>query len=151
MKGLTISTLGSIQMRNPTSKEIILIPSPTQNPNDPLNWYVIGKDRKRNRCLLTARRSQIRRYSIAILACLAIFLCTFLASGPSVALPQMAEDFLGHPGPKKAPNIAKAAYFLTTVTLMQGIGSLCWMSFIVKCGRRLVYPASFTLYTATAI
>ena len=80
-----------------------------------------------------------------------MFLCTFLASGPSVALPQMAEELLEHSGSKPDERIAKAAYFITTVTLMQGIGCLAWMPFIIKYGRRPVYLTSFTLFTITAI
>ncbi|UKZ56044.1 hypothetical protein TrVGV298_009869 [Trichoderma virens] len=133
MDGPTGSALGTVRIRNPDTKQIILIPPPTNDPNDPLNW------------------SKIRRYYIAISACVAMFLCTFLASGPSVALPQMAEEFLGHSGLKPTERIAKAAYFITTVTLMQGIGCLAWMPLIIKYGRRPVYIASFTLYTVTVI
>lgn len=104
-----------------------------------------------NSALLTFPRSKMRRYYIAILACVAMFLCTFLASGPSVAISQMAEEFLGHSGSTSAERIAKAAYFITTVTLMQGVGCLVWMPLIIKYGRRPVYLASFTLYTGTAI
>ncbi|EHK50919.1 hypothetical protein TRIATDRAFT_54316 [Trichoderma atroviride IMI 206040] len=133
MDAPTHNALGTVRMRNPATKQIILIPPPTNDPNDPLNW------------------SKIRRYYIAILACIAMFLCTFLASGPSVALPQMAEEFLGHSGSTPAEQIAKAAYFITTVTLMQGVGCLVWMPLVIKYGRRPVYLASFTLYTSTAI
>lgn len=80
-----------------------------------------------------------------------MFLCTFLASGPSVALPQMANDFLGHSRLTQPERIAKTAYFITTVTLMQGVGCLVWMPLIIKYGRRPVYLASFTMYTVTAI
>ncbi|KAL7916896.1 major facilitator superfamily domain-containing protein [Trichoderma velutinum] len=133
MAGPTRSALGTVRIRSPDTNQIILIPSPTKDPNDPLNW------------------SKVRRYYIAVSACVAMFLCTFLASGPSVALPQMAEDFLGHSESTQAERITKAAYFITTVTLMQGVGCLAWMPLIIKYGRRPVYLASFTLYTVTAI
>ena len=32
-----VSTLGSVQLRNDAG-EIILIPTPSNDPNDPLNW-----------------------------------------------------------------------------------------------------------------
>lgn len=32
--------LGSLQLRHHETNEIILIPTPTNDPNDPLNWYV---------------------------------------------------------------------------------------------------------------
>ncbi|KAL6689968.1 major facilitator superfamily domain-containing protein [Trichoderma pleuroticola] len=129
----TRSALGTVQIRSTFTNEIILIPTPTNDPNDPLNW------------------SKIRRYYIAGSACVAMFLCTFLASGPSVALPQMAQNFLGHSGLTPSERIAKTTYFITTVTLMQGIGCLVWMPLIIKYGRRPVYLASPTLYTVTAI
>ncbi|KAL6809558.1 major facilitator superfamily domain-containing protein [Trichoderma camerunense] len=129
----TRSALGTVQIRNSSTNQIILIPTPSQDPNDPLNW------------------SKFRRYYIAITACVAMFLCTFLASGPSVALPQMAQDFLGHSTLTPPQRIAKTAYFITTVTLMQGVGCLAWIPLIIKYGRRPVYIAAFTLYTITAI
>lgn len=33
-------TLGSVRQRNEHTDEIILIPTPSRDPNDPLNWYV---------------------------------------------------------------------------------------------------------------
>ena len=36
------SNLGTIQLRNAHTKEIILIPTPSNDPNDPLNWLDIG-------------------------------------------------------------------------------------------------------------
>lgn len=35
-----IHTLGSVRQRNEHTDEIILIPTPSRDPNDPLNWYV---------------------------------------------------------------------------------------------------------------
>ena len=32
------STLGDLRLRNVETNEIILIPTPTNDPNDPLNW-----------------------------------------------------------------------------------------------------------------
>jgi hypothetical protein len=34
-----VNTLGSIQLRHPVTNDIILIPTPSNDPNDPLNWY----------------------------------------------------------------------------------------------------------------
>lgn len=33
-------TLGNVRLRHPETNEIILIPTPSSDPNDPLNWYV---------------------------------------------------------------------------------------------------------------
>ena len=35
-----IHTLGSVRHRHEHTNEIILIPTPSQDPNDPLNWSV---------------------------------------------------------------------------------------------------------------
>ena len=32
-------TLGSVRHRDAQTNEIILIPTPSEDPNDPLNWY----------------------------------------------------------------------------------------------------------------
>ncbi|KAH8807676.1 major facilitator superfamily domain-containing protein [Xylogone sp. PMI_703] len=131
--GPHVNALGSLQLRNADTKEIILIPTPSQDPNDPLNW------------------PKLQRRYLAFLVCCSIFLCTFLAGGPSVAIVQMASSFFGPPGPHLPHQISKIAYFITTVTLMQGIGGLFWMPLILKYGRRPVYFGSFTLYAITTI
>jgi hypothetical protein len=33
-------TLGNVRLRHHETNEIILIPTPSRDPNDPLNWYV---------------------------------------------------------------------------------------------------------------
>lgn len=35
-----VHTLGSVRLQKQGTKEIILIPTPSTDPNDPLNWYV---------------------------------------------------------------------------------------------------------------
>lgn len=78
-------------------------------------------------------------------------MCNFLAAGPTVAIVDITVDFTGPPGPDFLSEIAKVAYFFTTTALLQGLGNLIWMPLIVKFGRRPIYLASFTIYTATAI
>lgn len=34
------TTFGSLRLRNAATNEIILIPTPSNDPNDPLNWLV---------------------------------------------------------------------------------------------------------------
>ncbi|KAH7039033.1 major facilitator superfamily domain-containing protein [Macrophomina phaseolina] len=125
-------TLGSLRLRNHETNEIILIPTPSDDPNDPLNW------------------SRAYRYYLAILLSLAIFFSNFLAAGPSVSMVEITTDFFGPPGPKFESYIAKASYFFTTTSLLQGMSNLIWMPLIVKFGRRPIYVTSFVLYTACA-
>lgn len=80
-----------------------------------------------------------------------MLLCNFLAAGPSVAIVSTTVTFFGPPGPKFAAHISKSAYFYTGTALMQGMSNLVWMPIILKFGRRPVYLAAFTMYTATAI
>ncbi|KAF9696857.1 hypothetical protein EKO04_005704 [Ascochyta lentis] len=131
------NNLGSLQLRHVDSNQIILIPSPTSDPNDPLNW------------------SARYRWYIIILVSAAIFFCNFLAAGPTVVITQVTADFFGAP-PENVnfvSDISKTAYFFTTTALassMQGIGAFLWMPLIVKYGRRPVYISSFVLYTICA-
>lgn len=36
--GQKTQTLGTIQLRNDQTNEVILVPTPSNDPNDPLNW-----------------------------------------------------------------------------------------------------------------
>ncbi|KAF3038059.1 hypothetical protein E8E11_005361 [Didymella keratinophila] len=129
------NNLGSLQLRHIDSNQIILIPTPTNDPNDPLNW------------------SFGYRWYIVILVSAAIFFCNFLAAGPTVVITQVTADFFGAPPDNVnfVPDISKTAYFFTTTALMQGIGAFLWMPLIAKYGRRPVYVSSFVLYTVCAV
>ncbi|KPM42917.1 hypothetical protein AK830_g3653 [Neonectria ditissima] len=125
-------TLGNVQLRHHETNEIILIPTPTNDPNDPLNW------------------SKGFRLYIAALVSVTIFLSNFLAAGPSVAIVDIALDFFGDTDLGLSGSIAKVAYFFTTTALLQGMGNLFWMPIMIKFGRRPLYIFTFALYTATA-
>ncbi|KFY74088.1 hypothetical protein V499_05870 [Pseudogymnoascus sp. VKM F-103] len=129
-----IQTLGSVRQRDEHTNEIILIPTPSRDPNDPLNW------------------SQRRKYYMATLICIAMFMCNFLAAGPTVSIIETAMDFFPTAGRAGMPGaIAKTAYFFTTTALLQGTGNILWMPLVNKYGRRPIYLASFSLYFATAL
>jgi MFS family permease len=128
-----METLGSLRLRHHITNEIILIPTPSNDPNDPLNW------------------STAYRWYIAILVCLAMFFCNFLAAGPTVAIVDITIDFEGPPGPTFPAHIAKVAYFFTSTALCQGMGNLIWMPLIIKYGRRPVYVSAFIIYTGAAV
>ncbi|KAL2682265.1 major facilitator superfamily domain-containing protein [Phyllosticta citricarpa] len=126
------NTLGSLRLRHEDTNDIILIPTPSNDPRDPLTW------------------STSYRWYIAILLSLAIFWANFLAAGPTVAIMEITMDFYGPPGPGFAHHISKVAYFFTTTALCQGMSNLFWMPMVVKYGRRPAYVLSFVLYTACA-
>ncbi|KAI1082805.1 major facilitator superfamily domain-containing protein [Whalleya microplaca] len=124
-------TLGSVRVRHHQTNEIILIPTPANDPNDPLNW------------------SQGRKYYLATVICFAIMLSNFLAAGPSIAILGTALEFF--PTSAKSQAVARTAYFFTTTALMQGVGNFVWMPLANKYGRRPVYVTSYVIYFACAI
>lgn len=85
------------------------------------------------------------------LAVLAIFMSTFFSAGPSVAILDMTKTFFGKPGPHLLHQISRIAFFITTASLMQGMGNLFWMPLILKYGRRPIYVIAFTMYTGTVV
>jgi hypothetical protein len=40
-----VQTLGSVRLQKKGTQEIILIPTPSNHPDDPLNWSVLIKGR----------------------------------------------------------------------------------------------------------
>ncbi|KAK4539201.1 hypothetical protein LTR36_001159 [Oleoguttula mirabilis] len=127
------NTLGSVRLHHAHTNEIILVPQPSNDPNDPLNW------------------STRFRYYNAVLVCMAMIMCNFLAAGPTIAIVDITIDLVGPPGPTFVASISKVAFFFTTTSLMQGVGNLFWMPLILKYGRRPCYVISFATYTVTAI
>ncbi|KAJ5305456.1 uncharacterized protein N7443_005116 [Penicillium atrosanguineum] len=129
-----VKTLGHLRLRHAETNEVILVPTPSSDPKDPLNWPRWFK-------LYTA-----------IAVCTAMVLCNFLAAGPTLAIIQTAEDFFPNwqvTGLSSA--ISKTAYFFNCTALFQGLGNLFWMPLINKYGRRPVYVTAFTIYTITAV
>ncbi|KAI0486452.1 major facilitator superfamily domain-containing protein [Xylaria cf. heliscus] len=125
------AALGNVRLRDHHTNEIILIPRPSNDPNDPLKW------------------SQAYKYYIALIVCLAMLVCNFLAAGPTVAIVETARDFF----PKTHPNksVARVAYFFTSTALVQGTGNFLWVPLTNKFGRRPVYLISYAIYLAAAI
>ncbi|TQN69422.1 putative MFS-type transporter [Colletotrichum shisoi] len=129
-------TMGNVRLRHPETNEIILIPAPSTDPNDPLNW------------------PQWHKYYMAGLICTAMMMCNFLAAGPSIALLKAALEFF----PAAATDndvltlaVAQTAYFFTTTALLQGVGNFFWVPMANKFGRRPVYIASYSIYFACTI
>ncbi|KAK4186448.1 major facilitator superfamily domain-containing protein [Podospora australis] len=131
-------TLGNVRLRHHETNEIILIPTPSSDPNDPLNW------------------PQWYKWYMAVVICIAMTMCNFLAAGPSIAMVNITMDFFpgAHPGrnPKLFHTaVAQISYFFTTVALMQGVGNFFWIPVANKFGRRPTYVISYAIYLAMAI
>ena len=58
-----INTHGSVRLRHAETNEIVLVPQPSSDPNDPLNW------------------SKGYRMYQAVLVCMAMVMCNWLAAG----------------------------------------------------------------------
>jgi hypothetical protein len=41
MEKLSTRSLGTVQLRHEVTNEVILVPTPSNNPNDPLNWWAL--------------------------------------------------------------------------------------------------------------
>lgn len=100
----------------------LLLPSPSDDPNDPLNW------------------SQGYKWYLTCLVCLAVFCCNYITAGPSIAIVATAMEF-------HTP-VPKTAYLFTTAALTQGLSMLVWSPIVAKFGRRSSYVLSFVLFTA---
>ncbi|KAL7943433.1 MFS general substrate transporter [Trichoderma barbatum] len=129
-------TLGNLRLVNPETNAVILVPTPSSDPNDPLNW------------------SLWRKYYVAGVLCLTMAVSNFLAAGPAIAVPATAADFF----PDSLANgtfitsaIPKIAYFFTTTSLLIGLGNIIWVPIANKWGRRPVYVVSYMIYFATAV
>lgn len=142
--------LGRVRLRS-KSGEVILVPKPSSDINDPLNWYVQYIRKSRNCNLTPVDRSQPFKYYVAIVTCLGMVMCTFLAAGPTVAIVEIAMDFGGGPNSNLAVVLPNAALFFTVSALTQGTGNLVWMPLIIKYGRRPIYIISFSGYILTAL
>lgn len=82
-----------------------------------------------------------------------MFMCNFLAAGPTVAIVDIVLDFTGIPptDPGFPAAISKIAFFFTTTALLQGTSNLFWMPLILKFGRRPMYLISFLGYFAVTL
>ncbi|KAK7745338.1 hypothetical protein SLS53_002834 [Cytospora paraplurivora] len=131
-------TLGNVRLRHHETDEIILVPTPSNDPNDPLNW------------------PQWYKKTIAVIICLAILWCNFLAAGPTVAIVSTTMSFFPESSPTADPagfsaNVSKTAFFFTTTALLQGTGNFIWVPLANKYGRRPVYIISYCIYLACTI
>ncbi|KAL4908626.1 hypothetical protein BDW74DRAFT_188538 [Aspergillus multicolor] len=119
--------LGHVRLRHHHTNEVILIPAPSSDPNDPLRWTTPYK------------------VYIAILVSFAMAMCNFMAAGPTVAMVEIATDFM-EDGDTLTDLISRAAYYFNNSALMQGVSCLFWVPLLNKYGRRPVYIAAYLLY-----
>ncbi|KAI1633838.1 MFS transporter [Biscogniauxia mediterranea] len=126
-------TLGKIQLRDHETNDIILVPEPSNDPNDPLNW------------------SPTQKYYIFALTCAGVFFEHCVLVGPSVVLEQVTVEYFGSAPGSVVANLSKTSYFQTAPSLLIGLSNFIWVPLAIKFGRRPVYIASYLLLTATCI
>lgn len=103
----------------------ILIPQPSNSPNDPLNWSWAYKN------------------YIAVLVCSLVLMCNITGAGPSIAIIQQAIEFTGIP-----PAVQRTAYLFSSFALANGVGLFVWVPFTNKYGKRPTYIIALTIYFA---
>ncbi|KAF9885312.1 hypothetical protein FE257_013029 [Aspergillus nanangensis] len=142
MRNRQIETLGRVQLQDETTGAILLVPQPSSDPNDPLNW------------------SNPFKLYVAVLTCAALTWVNFFAAGPSAVLVEIVIDLFGAypPDPSNAATltpaskvafasgVAKAALLFSTASMAAGLSNLLWVPVAVKYGRRLVYTLSFLAF-----
>jgi MFS family permease len=101
-------------------------------------------------------RPQWYKHYIAVVICVAMMMCNFLAAGPTIAIISTTMSFFPNANPMQDPQgfssaIGKVSYFFTSTALLQGLGNFFWVPVANKFGRRPTYVASYAIYTACAI
>ncbi|CAG8137752.1 unnamed protein product [Penicillium salamii] len=126
---------GNVQLRDPVTNQLILIPPPSEDPKDPLNW------------------SRGFRLFIAFIANTTVFLAQLISAGPSVNIMNMVHDlFNATPTHPKYPTlVAKVSYFFSGMVFLQSMSNLFYMPVIIKYGRRPVYIVSLLLFGACSL
>ncbi|CAK7219707.1 hypothetical protein SBRCBS47491_003938 [Sporothrix bragantina] len=102
-----------------------LLPQPTNDPNDPLNW------------------SPWEKYSTYLTICFFTVLATFNSSNFTVAVQPLALEF--------KQSTTRIGYFVCFNVLWLGVGNLIWVPLARVIGKRPVYLASVLLLVGTNI
>ncbi|KAB5581287.1 major facilitator superfamily domain-containing protein [Coniochaeta sp. 2T2.1] len=135
-------TLGHVRLQNPVTGETLLVPQPSADPNDPLNW------------------SKGFKTYINLLTCVALVWVNFFAAGPSTLMVSIVIDMFGayppdphHPETLSPAAISKfqngitnAALLFSTTSLAAGVSNLLWVPLAIKYGRRPVYTFTFVAF-----
>ncbi|QKX60210.1 uncharacterized protein TRUGW13939_07353 [Talaromyces rugulosus] len=122
--------------------ETLLVPQPSTDPNDPLNW------------------SKAFKIYVAFLTCVALTWINFFAGGPGAVLVEIAIDLFGvylpkpnNPGTLSPASMAafssavsKTALLFSTASMSAGVSNLLWVPLAIKYGRRVVYTFSFLIF-----
>ncbi|PCH01397.1 Major facilitator superfamily domain, general substrate transporter [Penicillium occitanis (nom. inval.)] len=114
-----------IESEKKTVNELVLIPQPTQDPNDPLNWTTFEK------------------YSSYLTVCFFTVLATFNSSNFTVAIVPLSKEF--------HESTTRAGYLVCFNVLLLGVGNAIWVPLSRVIGKRPVYLAALLLLIGTNI
>ncbi|SPO25647.1 related to HOL1 protein (member of major facilitator superfamily) [Ustilago trichophora] len=121
-----ISTLGALAgtVKNfAADGELILLPTPTDDANDPLNW------------------SRAYKWYMTCVVCMGVFMSNLTTAGPSIAIIQTGMTFGTAP--------TTTAYLFSTAALMLGCSMFWWSPLASKFGKRPIYVFSYIVYCGT--
>ncbi|KAL3459716.1 MFS transporter [Aspergillus heterothallicus] len=134
-------TLGRVRLQDGTGATL-LVPQPSSDPNDPLNW------------------SRAFKIYVAVLTCTALIWVNFYAAGPSTVLIELVINLFGayppdpaNPATLSPSSIAKFSSAVTKVALLfsitsatAGVANLLWVPLALKYRRRVIYTSSFLAF-----
>ncbi|KAK5686541.1 hypothetical protein LTS10_002661 [Elasticomyces elasticus] len=137
-----IETLGSVRLQQANTGVTLLIPQPSDDPNDPLRW------------------SYAFRIYLVTLTCTALLWVNFFAAGPAVTLVEVVVDLFDAVPPdprnpasfsptsiaKFSAGITKAAFLFSSASLAASTSNILWVPLAIKYGRRVVYTSSFFVF-----
>ncbi|ETS60452.1 hypothetical protein PaG_05292 [Moesziomyces aphidis] len=121
-----ISTLGATAgtVKNVAADgDIILLPTPSNDINDPLNW------------------SRAYKWYMTCVVCMGAFMSNLTTAGPSIAVIQTGMTFQTEP--------TRTAYLFSCASLMLGGSMFWWSPLTSKFGKRPIYVLSYLVYCAT--
>ncbi|CAI7598155.1 unnamed protein product [Penicillium manginii] len=135
-------TLGHVRLQDEVTGATLLVPQPSSDPNDPLNW------------------SKPFKIYVAMLTCVALTWINFFAGGPGAVLVEIAMDLFGvyPPDPQNLASVSpasiarfssavsKTALLFSTASMVAGLSNIFWVPLAVKYGRRVVYTFSFLVF-----
>ncbi|OOQ90431.1 MFS transporter [Penicillium brasilianum] len=135
-------TLGHVRLQDGITGATLLVPQPSSDPNDPLNW------------------SRAFKVYVTLLICVALTWINFFAGGPGAVLVEIAIDLFGvYPPDSHNPAtlspmsiaafssaVSKTALLFSTASMVAGVSNLLWVPLAVKYGRRVVYTSSFLVF-----
>ncbi|KAJ6105108.1 hypothetical protein N7523_010182 [Penicillium sp. IBT 18751x] len=135
-------TLGHVRLQDETTGATLLVPQPSSDPNDPLNW------------------SKAFKIYVAVLTCVALTWVNFFAGGPAAVLVELVIDLFGvyPPDPSNPATlspesiaafssaVSKVALLFSTTSLAAGVSNLLWVPLAIKYGRRVVYTFTFLTF-----